>query len=168
MAKSTTTAPRKAAASTALVATADTPGAVATAPTVSPLFGINLVINGKPVTVTGSALDPTQGFEFTLPGPVDLGDIANLADALKPFGINFPDVSTFPPPFDTIAGFIMSIDFGVEAFHIKVPGKGSTDPTLFTFQMSATVPVAQQFTIAGVTVTGVVFGASNELTTTSA
>ena len=148
----TATAPRRAAA----VVPVD-----ATTAAVTPIFGIALTINQKPVTITGSALDPSNGFDFRLPGRLDLGKLTDLAAALAPFGINFPDVSTFPPPLDTIAKAVMGTDFAVEQLRVNVPGKTATDQnTHFRVEMSATL--ATPATLGPIAINGVTFGGTNE------
>jgi hypothetical protein len=119
---------------TALAAAGDTS-------TTNLVFGIVFEINGKQVPIsTADVADAVKnGFEFTLPGPVDLGTIADLNTWLNTqWGVPVVDPSTWPDVLKNVWNKAVSLDFTVAELHVKVPPKGSSDPVQFTFGMTGT------------------------------
>ncbi|CAD0325934.1 hypothetical protein [Xanthomonas hortorum] len=151
---------RKAAA----VVAADPP----TPPSTHLVFGLNFNLHGTmvPVSTDDIANAKTNGIEFTLPAPVDLGTLDDFAAWFKTqFNIDLPGADQLPAPLDSIMSKLTTLDVAVDQFHIKVPGTASPDQsTLYTLAMSAVWPDGQGIPlIPGVlSIEGAVFGASNE------
>ena len=143
------------------------PPTMVAAGTTSALFGLEFVIHGTtvPITSTDIANAATNGIEFTLPGPVDLGTIADaIAWVNSTFSVNIPSASNLPPPLDAVANKLVNIDFGVQAFHVKIPPKGSGGSVAYTLQMSAafSTPVSLIPNSTILQISGAAFGVTNE------
>jgi hypothetical protein len=129
------------------------------------VFGINFEINGTLVPLTTVIGDPSKnGMEFALPGPVDLGTIADFITWFSDtFKVDLPDGSTFPAPLDGIVGKLSDLDFTVTQFHVKVPPSSDSTGTQYTFALSALWPGAGIDLIPDVlSIQGATFGLSNE------
>ena len=136
------------------------PGATST----NLVFGIVFVLNGKEVPIsTADVADAVKnGFEFTLPGPVDLGTIADLGNWLNTqFGVPVVDPSGWPDVLKNVWLKAVALDFSVEDMHVKVPPKGSPDPVQFTFGMAGTW--SDPIVLVGpLKIGGIFAGATNE------
>lgn len=79
-----------------------------------------------PVSTDDIANAKTNGIEFTLPAPVDLGTLDDFAAWFKTqFNIDLPSADQLPAPLDSIMGKLTTLDVAVDQFHIKVPGTAS-------------------------------------------
>lgn len=132
------------------------------------VFGLNFDLHGTMVPVSTDDISKmkTEGIDFTLPEPVDLGTLNDFTAWFnKQFGVNIPSADQLPAPLDKIIGKLATLDVAVEQFHIKVPGTASKDQNkLFTLAMSAIWPDGEGIDlIPGVlSIQGAVFGATNE------
>jgi hypothetical protein len=134
------------------------------------LFGVTFVLNGQQVPVYAKDITnaATNGVEFTLPQPIDLGTFNDFAAWFKTqFGVDIPSTSTLPPPLDQIAGQLASLDVSVDMLHVKVPPAAppgqSRAPTQYTVALRAVFPGTGFDLIPGLLqIQGAVFGVSNE------
>jgi hypothetical protein len=138
--------------------------AVGVPPATKLVFGVVFDLNGAKVPVsTADVADAiTNGFEFTMPKPVDIGTIAQLGTWLNTqFGVPVVDPSTWPDVLKNVWNKAVSLDFGVEELHVKVPPKGSTDPIQFTFGMTGTWG-DDPIVLGPLKIDGIFAGATNE------
>lgn len=103
---------------------------------ISVIFGIMFDFKGTPITVSLSDLNKAvkEGFEFTLPKPLELGTFSELLHWLdQTFKTEILEdtlgdeaIKKLPSPFNQIAGKIEDdMVFSITMCHIKIPG---TDP----------------------------------------
>jgi hypothetical protein len=139
------------------------------APPITPIFGVVIELNGTPVPISSDSVDPTKGFSFTLPEPVDIGtpsDFLGWVDTT--FGTDLKktlDPSGLPTPIADLVSKLLNVDISVEQASINVPPKGSADSVTFTIALAATFPGAGIQLIPGsnvLTLKGGVAGATNQ------
>ncbi|HEX8392432.1 MAG TPA: hypothetical protein VF665_08765 [Longimicrobium sp.] len=135
--------------------------------TLSVLFGLQFLIDGKPVTISSAdiANAATKGIEFAIPGPLDLGTLANLISWINTtFSVNIPSGDSLPSPLNEVVNVLTNIDFTVTEFHIKIPPKGSSDTVQYTLALTATLasPINLIPGSEALKITGALVGVSNE------
>lgn len=148
---------------TKLVPTGSTALADGSTPTIR--FGVILNVNGTSVPIASDDITHalTNGVEFTLQNPLDLGSINDFMTwAHGTWGVPLLDSSSLPPPLDKVVDAMTNIDVTIEKLHLKVPAKTDTSGVKYTFgangMLGSEIPI-----IAGkLGIDGFVFGFSNE------
>ena len=136
----------------------------------SVMFGVTFTLNGTQVPVYAKDIThaSTNGVEFSLPQPIDLGTFNDFAAWFQnQFHVAIPATDTLPPPLNEIAGKLASLDVAVDMLHVKVPPAapaGQTrGPVQYTVALRAVFPAPGLELIPNLLeIQGAVFGVSNE------
>jgi hypothetical protein len=116
--------------------------AATTTTSVTPIFGVVLVLNGQQVPISGIIGDiQTKGFKFNLPQPVTIGSPADFLGWLdQTFGTTLKTTlnpANLPAPLANLVNQLLNLEISVIKADINIPPQSSTDSVTYTIELSA-------------------------------